>query len=272
MRALPVLCVWLLLNGSHTLVAQPLEPWVNGNLPPSTGNYEWCVASGEGRVGAFRDFLNFLSAKFGCVRRGDIEEEMFIDAANPDREQRDALTIRTFIECEGRTVWFVRIKEAYDPKTRLTHQLYQFSSTGEFSARHLEYVLVDDYDKSLANILSLAPFGVSQFYKGNKGMGNFFLISQASALVCAGLSWRLSNNYYDEYMKERDPSQRAEYQRLSQNAETLCFISAGVAGGLYVWGVLHGLFADGKRKKYELAWTPYITPNGNSGIALSFIF
>jgi len=112
-----VYCVWLLLCGSHTLAAQQLlEPWIKGQLPPPTGAYEWRVAFGDGRAGAFKDFQTFLSTNFGCVTRSEIEEEMFMDAANPDRQQRDELTIRSFTECQGKTVWFVRAKEAYDPE------------------------------------------------------------------------------------------------------------------------------------------------------------
>ena len=266
-----VLCVWLLITGSCTLISQPLEPWINGQLPPVKGKYEWRVASGDGRIGATRDFIHFLNSSLGCQVNSETETIMFMDQANPEREQKDEFTQRSNIKCSGGTVWYIRAREVYDEKTRRTYQLYQYSTFDAFKPDKLEYRLVNDYDKTKTNMLSFVPFGVAQFHKGDRKWGNFFLASEAIGLLSTGLTWYISSNYYDDYQKERDVKQRSEYKRLAQSWETLCYVSAGATGALYLSGVLHGLFADGKKKKYDLIIASYLTPK-NNGVLLSLKF
>jgi len=270
------MCVWLLLVGSHTLVAQPLEPWVRGEVPPTRGNYEWRVASGADRMEALRDFQFFLGQFMGCVPTLRIVTDLFIDQANPDRQQVDAVSIQGITECVGREVWALRAREVVttDPATGRprTFHLYQYSTVGEFRPHHLNYRLEAAYNKSRANALSFVPFGAAQFYKGDKGMGTFFLASQAVALASAGLTWKLSDNYYADFLRERNPAQKAEYKRLSENMETMFYVSLGIAGGLYVWQMLDGLFVNrGNRDNWRLAMAPYAIPR-STGLALSFSF
>jgi len=275
MQVFRQICVWLLLVGSHTLVAQHLEPWIRGEMPPTRGNYEWRVASGADRMEALRDFQFFLGQFMGCVPTIQIVTEQFMDQANPEREQIDAVRIEGLTECVGREVWALRAREVVttDPATGRprTFHLYQYSTVGEFRPHHLNYRLMPTYSRSRANALSFVPFGAAQFYKGNRGMGAFFLTTQAVALASAGITWRLSENFHTEFLRERNPAQREHYRRQSETMETMFFVSLGVAGGLYVFQVLHGLFSDGNRREYRLAMAPFSAQQG-SGLALSLRF
>jgi len=109
----------------------------------------------------------------------------------------------------------------------------QISRAGEMM-RTVEQLLINLENESTANTLSFVPFGVPQYYKNYKGAGTFFLITQSTAVVTVGLTKYLSNSYYNDYMNERVPSQRAEYKRLSENYQTMFYISLGVTGVLYI--------------------------------------
>ena len=255
---------------THNAQERPAKPWTNGDFRGfPKGNYEWKVVSGKDRKAAYSDFQAFLSTKFGCTGSAEITETLFVDHANPNKEQRDVLSIRTVTKCQGGTVWYVKADE--ETRGCLTYQLYQYSTIGDFKAYCPHYEWVNDYDQSKATVMSFVPFGVPQFYKGNKGAGTFFLITQAAAVGTAGFTWILSNSYYNKYYNERHPSKRTEYEELWKDTQNICYISLGITGVLYLGGMFHGLFAEGKHKKWELAIAPYIAPN-NKDLALSFNF
>lgn len=262
-------CVLLLFTGSNTLMAQQPEPWINNEYPPVRGgNYEYRVASGTTEDAALQQFYMDLCREGGVLVEAKTTGHRFIDQVDAKNERDQQFTGFTF-GCQGDTVWCYRVRQ--QTINGMVYLLYEVSKKGDFKPYYPVYKQVENYKKPTSVALSFVPFGAAQFYKGNKGFGTFFLTSEAVALVGAGMAWYRSNNYYDDYLKERNPNQRAEYQRLSQNAETLCYISLGVAGGLYACQIMHGIFADGKRKKYDLAMIPYFTPN-NMGFALLFNF
>jgi len=274
-----------------TVIAQPKRshesrlPWVDGTFPrPPQAGVDHIVSSGmgrtlsEARTTAQDQFIivlgNLAGATIDSRTGGEIKSEITYDSENVRiRESSRNITL-TNIERGQITVSFIKVGEYYEHTNGMWHlwELYQVSMTGNrFTPFYPTYKLADNFNKSKANALSFVPFGAAQFYKGNRGMGTFFLAGQAVTLGSAGLFWKLSDNYYADFLRERNPTQKAEYKRLSETTETLFYVSLGVAGGLYVWQIFHGLFADSKRKEWRLTMAPYATPQSH-GLALSFRF
>ncbi|MCL2073860.1 MAG: hypothetical protein FWH18_08065 [Marinilabiliaceae bacterium] len=267
-----LLCVWLLLLCSNCALfsQKPPEPWTKLEYPPIRGNYDgYRLITGKNEKEILQKLNLELCNEGGVLIDIKTTGHLYLDQAKGGKEENIQFTGYT-IECGGVRVWYYKVKEHRDEKGEL-YVLYEVSKRDDFTPYYPIYKLVDNYDKKMAFVLSFIPFGTPQFYKGNRGWGTFFLVSETLALIGTGMSLYMSNSYYDDFNKERNPEQRDEYKRLSQNFETLCYISAGIAGSLYLSGILHGLFAEGKYKKYELALLPFATQE-NKGIMATFKF
>jgi TM2 domain-containing membrane protein YozV len=264
-------------------------PWVDGKFPPAKGDFAYQRAYGESanlseaRRAARSDFFAQISSLAGEDLKSDAKSEISsstsANSASTSYKEKEAFEKVTTLRGKEINVAYVKVGEYYEEANGAYRlwELYEYrinfsaATEASFTPYIPAYSLVSTYSQAAAKALSFVPFGVAQFYKGNGGWGAFFLVSEAAFIAGAGLTWYMSGKYYDDFMRERNAQQRAEYKRLTQGYETLCYISLGVAGGLYVSGLLHGLFADGKRKEYRLTLAPYATPQSN-GVALSLKF
>jgi len=260
--------VWLLLLGSHTLAVQPPEPWTMGEFPPAKGSYEYRLATGPNEAQTRQSFELDLCRESGVTVSAKTVGHQMLDQVSGAEENRQFTGFS--VDCQGGKVWCYKVKDYRDAKGNV-YMLYEVSKKGDFRPYTPVYRRVNDYSKPTSIALSFVPFGAAQFYKGNKGAGTFFLVSQATAVVATGVLKWLANGYYNDYLNERNPTQRENYKRLSENADMMFLAALGATGGLYVGGILHGLFADGKRKKWDVAMAPYATPK-NTGLALAVNF
>lgn len=118
--------------------------------------------------------------------------------------------------------------------------------------------------------------GMAQLYKGSKGKAAFIITAQA--LTVAGII--LCENQRSTYHKKaiEQPRFTKEYINKADNWEMGRNISIGVAAGVYVYNLIDGFVAKGKRKiktgrapDSGLSIVPYATPT-TTGLSMAYKF
>ena len=144
-----------------------------------------------------------------------------------------------------------------------------------------------DFDKRLkeynASITGRYPFsgrvfvpGWAQLYKGSKGKGIFFIVAEAACVggIVATESMRAS--YESKYDSTHDADKKRSYANKADNCANLRNGFIAGAAAVYLWNVIDGIAARGKRKAFmlgdaQLRVSPYVAPQ-TGGFALSLNF
>lgn len=144
-----------------------------------------------------------------------------------------------------------------------------------------------NFDKRLkeynASITGRYPFsgrvfvpGWAQLYKGSKGKGIFFIVAEAACVggIVATESMRAS--YESKYDSTHDVDKKRSYANKADNCANLRNGFIAGAAAIYLWNVIDGIAARGKRKAFmlgdaQLKVSPYVAPQ-TGGFALSLNF
>lgn len=143
------------------------------------------------------------------------------------------------------------------------------------------------FDKQLkeynASITGRYPFsgrvfipGWAQLHKGSKGKGIFFIVAEAACVggIVATESMRAS--YESKYDSTHDADKKRTYANKADNCSNLRNGFIAGAAAFYLWNVIDGIAARGKRKPFmlgdaQLRISPYVAPQ-TGGFALSLNF
>ncbi len=143
------------------------------------------------------------------------------------------------------------------------------------------------FDKQLkeynASITGRYPFsgrvfipGWAQLHKGSKGKGIFFIVAEAACVggIVATESMRVS--YESKYDSTHDVDKKRTYANKADNCSNLRNGFIAGAAAFYLWNVIDGIAARGKRKPFmlgdaQLRISPYVAPQ-TGGFALSLNF
>lgn len=143
------------------------------------------------------------------------------------------------------------------------------------------------FDKQLkeynASITGRYPFsgrvfipGWAQLHKGSKGKGIFFIVAEAACVggIVATESMRVS--YESKYDSTHDVDKKRTYANKADNCSNLRNGFIAGAAAFYLWNVIDGIAARGKRKPFmlgdaQLRILPYVAPQ-TGGFALSLNF
>lgn len=143
------------------------------------------------------------------------------------------------------------------------------------------------FDKQLkeynASITGRYPFsgrvfipGWAQLHKGSKGKGIFFIVAEAACVggIVATESMRVS--YESKYDSTHDVDKKRTYANKADNCSNLRNGFIAGAAAFYLWNVIDGIAARGKRKPFmlgdaQLKISPYVAPQ-TGGFALSLNF
>lgn len=143
------------------------------------------------------------------------------------------------------------------------------------------------FDKQLkeynASITGRYPFsgrvfipGWAQLHKGSKGKGIFFIVAEAACVggIVATESMRAS--YESKYDSTHDVDKKRTYANKADNCSNLRNGFIAGAAAFYLWNVIDGIAARGKRKPFmlgdaQLRISPYVAPQ-TGGFALSLNF
>lgn len=151
--------------------------------------------------------------------------------------------------------------------------------TGNFRDKNFDRQL-KEYN---ASITGRYPFsgrvfvpGWAQFHKGSKGKGIFFIVAEAACIggIVATESMRAS--YESKFSSTHDADKKRSYANKADNCANLRNGFIAGAAAVYLWNVIDGIAARGKRKPFmlgdaQLKVSPYVAPQ-TGGFALSLNF
>lgn len=152
-------------------------------------------------------------------------------------------------------------------------------NTGSFRDRNFDKRL-KEYN---ASITGRYPFsgrvfvpGWAQLHKGSKGKGIFFILAEAACVggIVATESMRAS--YESKYDSTHDADKKRSYANKADNCANLRNGFIAGAAAIYLWNVIDGIAARGKRKAFmlgdaQMRVSPYVAPQ-SGGFALSLNF
>ncbi|MCF0196192.1 MAG: hypothetical protein HUK03_02965 [Bacteroidaceae bacterium] len=117
--------------------------------------------------------------------------------------------------------------------------------------------------------------GMAQIRKGSTGKGIFFI---AAETVCIGgiiLGEAQRASYNSKIKNTQSAQQKVDYQNSAKTWETVRNISIAGVAAFYVWNVIDGIVAKGKKHVVvggaDVAFAPYCVPEA-SGLACRITF
>lgn len=177
------------------------------------------------------------------------------------------------VQSEHEVIVKARIIEEYAHHTTGGYTVYLLVQTAKNPTYPYEAVsFTNDYK---AGARPLVP-GMAQLYKGSKGKAATIIgaqaLSVAGIILCANQSATYRNK-----VKEQ-PRFAKEYHNKANNWETGRNISIGVAAGVYLWNLIDGFVAKGKKKIITgkpngggLSVMPYAAPS-EAGMSFAYTF
>lgn len=166
-----------------------------------------------------------------------------------------------------------RIVDEYIEHTSNGYTVYFLVQTAKNPTFTYETITLSDEYKFSGRVF--VP-GMAQLYKGDKVKGSCIIaaeaLSVASIIVC--------ENQRAAYNKKviENPKHAKEYSNSASNWETGRNISIGVAAGIWIYNIIDGVVAKGKKriivgrpKENGLSLTPYISSDA-SGFSMAYRF
>ncbi|WP_300770492.1 hypothetical protein [uncultured Bacteroides sp.] len=152
-------------------------------------------------------------------------------------------------------------------------------NTGSFRDKNFNKRL-KDYK---ASITGRYPFsgrvfipGWAQLHKGSKGKGIFFILAEAACVGGIVATENMRASYESKYGSTHDADKKRSYANKADNCANLRNGLIAGAAAVYLWNVIDGIAARGKRKPFmlgdaQLEVSPYVAPQAG-GFALSLNF
>lgn len=118
--------------------------------------------------------------------------------------------------------------------------------------------------------------GMAQLHKGSKAKGLFFIVGEAACVGGLVIAESLRASYDSKAVSTQNTEQKKTYYNRADNCENIRNGLIAGAAVLYVWNVIDGIAAKGKKRALMLGDTqlrisPYATPQCG-GFALAFNF
>lgn len=118
--------------------------------------------------------------------------------------------------------------------------------------------------------------GMAQLHKGSKAKGLFFIVGEAACVGGLVIAESLRASYDSKATSTQNTEQKKTYYNRADNCENIRNGLIAGAAVLYVWNVIDGIAAKGKKRTVmlgdaQLRISPYATPQCG-GFALSLNF
>jgi len=118
--------------------------------------------------------------------------------------------------------------------------------------------------------------GMAQLHKGSTAKGLFFIIGEAACIGGIVAAECLRTDYYSKYKATNDANKKSVYWDKTSNWENIRNGAIAGAAVLYVWNIIDGIAAKGKKRSIhlgdaQLRISPYASPQiGGLSLALNF--
>ncbi len=250
-------------------------PWVNGNLPANSINFNYKVVSGEGvslteaQNEAVRELVVDLSAEKGVT----ISSETLLKTQTLENDNNQSFSAdysrETKIEQEGFEVVFTRVDEYYEVNDGVfkTWRLYVINASSN-SIPKINYT--NSYSFSEAGFKSLIVPGWGQFHKKQNTKGVLFMLAGIGSLG----SFLNANNQYNYNMNRSEETSnldlRKEFVKKANDFTSIKNISLAAAAVTWIWSTIDATSTKGATKyAYNKPLKLNLASDSRGGLALN---
>ena len=250
-------------------------PWVNGNLPANSINFNYKVVSGEGvslteaQNEAVRELVVDLSAEKGVT----ISSETILKTQTLENDNNQSFSAdysrETKIEQEGFNVVFTRVDEYYEINDGVfkTWRLYVINASSN-SIPKINYT--NSYSFSEAGFKSLIVPGWGQFHKKQNTKGILFMLAGIGSLG----SFLNANNQYNYNMNRSEETSnldlRKEFVKKANDFTSIKNISLAAAAVTWIWSTIDATSTKGATKyAYNKPLKLNLASDSRGGLALN---
>lgn len=234
-------------------------PWVNGNLPSNSINYNYKVVQGDGSSlsDAQNQAVEDLIFQLGSEQGFSVTSEAIIKTQSLIKNNKEDYSMdfqdKTEISQDEFKATFTKVDEYFEKDKDLngndiyrTWQLYVTGTSANENVPKINYST--KYSMNDAGYRSLIVPGWGQFYKKKNTKGLLFLVGAAGSLG----GFIVANNKHSYNMnRSRETNNidlKKQYVQKAGDFTTIKNITLGAAVGLWVWNVIDATSTEGATK------------------------
>lgn len=228
-------------------------PWVNGNLPSNSLNYNYKVVSGNGdnltiaRNESIRELITDLASEKGVI----VSSETILKTQTIENDNNQTFNAdfkrNTKISQDGFEAVFTRIDEYYESNNGIV-TVWRLYVIGESSSNIPKINYTNKYSFNDAGYRSLIIPGWGQFYKKNNTKGFLFLVGAAGSIGGFLYADNQHNYNMNRSMETNNLDLKKEFVQKAGDFTTMKNISLGAAAAIWVWNVIDATSTEGATK------------------------
>lgn len=251
-------------------------PWVNGNLPSNSLNYNYKVVSGNGdnltiaRNESIRELITDLASEKGVI----VSSETILKTQTIENDNNQTFNAdfkrNTKISQDGFEAVFTRIDEYYESNNGIV-TVWRLYVIGESSSNIPKINYTNKYSFNDAGYRSLIIPGWGQFYKKNNTKGFLFLVGAAGSIGGFLYADNQHNYNMNRSMETNNLDLKKEFVQKAGDFTTIKNITLGAAAAIWIWNVIDATSSDGATKYAQNKPVKFnIVSDKNSSLALNF--
>jgi len=234
-------------------------PWVNGNLPANSINFNYKVVQGDGNSlsDSQNQAVENLIFQLGSEQGFSVSSETMIKTQSLVKNNKEEYSMdlqdKTVINQDSFKAVFSKVDEYFEETKDLkgntiyrTWQLYVTGSSANENIPKINYS--DKYGMNDAGFKSLIVPGWGQFYKKKNGKGIMFLLGTAGSLGGFLYANNEHSNNMNRSRETNDIALKKQFVEKAGDFTTLKNITLGAAVGLWIWNVIDATSTPGATK------------------------
>jgi hypothetical protein len=256
-------------------------PWVNGNLPANSINYNYKVAQGDGSSlsDSQNQAVENLIFQLGSEQGFSVSSETMVKTQSLIKNNKEEYSMdfqdKTVINQDKFKAVFTKVDEYFEETEDLngnqiyrTWQLYVTGSSANESIPKINYT--NKYGMNDAGFRSLIVPGWGQFYKKKRGKGMMFLIGTVGSLGGFLYANNEHSNNMNRSRETNDLALKKQFVEKAGDFTTIKNITLGAAAALWIWNVIDATSTEGATKYAQNKPIKFnIVSDVNSSLALN---
>tara|TARA_Y100000766_G_C18779246_1_gene542407 strand:+ start:20 stop:883 length:864 start_codon:yes stop_codon:yes gene_type:complete len=254
-------------------------PWVNGNLPQNSTNYNYKVTQGDGislaeaQDKAVNDLFYQLAGDDGTLEyEGNLKtiQENVNNEINLKITYTDNTKLSKNIKVKFNKVdeYFETFTDIDGKKIYRTWQLYVVGDEAKSNIPKINYT--NSYNFSEAGFKSLIVPGWGQFHKKQTTKGVLFMLAGIGSI---GTFVHANNEYNYNMNRSQETSNldlRKDYVKKANDFTSIKNISLAAAAVTWIWSTIDAVSTKGATKyAYQKPFKLNLASDGKSGLALN---
>ena len=257
-------------------------PWVNGNLPSNSLNYNYKVTQGDGTTleEAQTQALEALIFQLGSEQGFSVSSQTMINTQSVVKNNKEDYSMdfqeKTIINQDEFKAIFSKIDEYFEETVDLmgnkiyrTWQLFVTGPSANQSIPKINYT--NRYGMNDAGYRSLLVPGWGQFYKKNNTKGFLFLVGAAGSI--GGFMYADNKHSFNmnRSLETNDLTLKKQFVQKAGDFTTIKNITLGAAAAIWIWNIVDATSSEGATKYAQNKPVKFnIVSDKNSSLALNF--